>query len=59
MQVHNLAGESDLSRGGMSVRSILVRNSWTAIEYDQLYFGLLVPCAIAPSLLNEYCLVML
>ncbi len=37
--------------------SILVRSLWTSIEYNQLDFGLLVLCAAAFSLLNEYCLV--
>ena len=41
-----------MSHSGMAVRSILVRNWWTSIEYDQLDFGLLVPCAMAFFLIN-------
>ena len=59
MQVYDLAGNCDMSCGGMPVRSILVRNLWTSIEYNWLDFELLVPCAMVFSLLNDYCLVML
>ena len=59
MQVYGLAGNYEMSRDEMPVRSILVRNWLTSIEHDQLDFGLLVPCARAFSLLNGYCLVTL
>ncbi len=49
MQVYDLAGNYDMSRGEMPVRSILVHNLWMSTEYDQLDFGLLLPCATAFS----------